>query len=104
MPARGTQPRRQPVFFSSRRRHTRFSRDRSSDVCSSDLALQHIPYQGFPNADMDMQGNVAAFFNARYAGGYEWGDLHIVAYYDHIQHEMNGNAPDRFPPSLSITG
>src|SRR5690606_40384586 len=30
-----------PVFFfSSRRRHTRFSRDWSSDVCSSDLLLQ----------------------------------------------------------------
>src|SRR5690606_40315382 len=27
-------------FFSSRRRHTRFSRDWSSDVCSSDLELQ----------------------------------------------------------------
>src|SRR5690606_39683933 len=27
-------------FFSSRRRHTRFSRDWSSDVCSSDL-IQH---------------------------------------------------------------
>src|SRR5690606_41202183 len=26
------------LFFSSRRRHTRFSRDWSSDVCSSDLA------------------------------------------------------------------
>src|SRR5690606_40946358 len=26
-------------FFSSRRRHTRFSRDWSSDVCSSDLRL-----------------------------------------------------------------
>src|SRR5690606_39896945 len=28
-------------FFSSRRRHTRFSRDWSSDVCSSDLLSQH---------------------------------------------------------------
>src|SRR5690606_40881131 len=27
-------------FFSSRRRHTRFSRDWSSDVCSSDLYLR----------------------------------------------------------------
>src|SRR5436309_2518902 len=27
-------------FFSSRRRHTRFSRDWSSDVCSSDLAVR----------------------------------------------------------------
>src|SRR5690606_40186291 len=33
-------------FFSSRRRHTRFSRDWSSDVCSSDLLLanwRHLP-------------------------------------------------------------
>src|SRR5690606_39469887 len=29
-------------FFSSRRRHTRFSRDWSSDVCSSDLPLNSI--------------------------------------------------------------
>src|SRR2546422_6382725 len=28
-------------FFSSRRRHTRCSRDWSSDVCSSDLVLHH---------------------------------------------------------------
>src|SRR5690606_22648218 len=38
-------------FFSSRRRHTRFSRDWSSDVCSSDLgpylaAEQAHPYRG----------------------------------------------------------
>src|SRR5690606_40374027 len=37
-------------FFSSRRRHTRFSRDWSSDVCSSDLggtrpARQHLAAQ-----------------------------------------------------------
>src|SRR5690606_41182148 len=30
-------------FFSSRRRHTRFSRDWSSDVCSSDLLI--FPYR-----------------------------------------------------------
>src|SRR5207302_4252733 len=29
-------------FFSSRRRHTRFSRDWSSDVCSSDLKFEHL--------------------------------------------------------------
>src|SRR5690606_38147041 len=29
-------------FFSSRRRHTRFSRDWSSDVCSSDLAVKQV--------------------------------------------------------------
>src|SRR5690606_39310565 len=30
------------VFFSSRRRHTRFSRDWSSDVCSSDLEENRV--------------------------------------------------------------
>src|SRR5690606_40641537 len=30
-------------FFSSRRRHTRFSRDWSSDVCSSDLPSSEVP-------------------------------------------------------------
>src|SRR5690606_40353944 len=32
-------------FFSSRRRHTRFSRDWSSDVCSSDLLRTGQPLQ-----------------------------------------------------------
>src|SRR5690606_40637121 len=31
-------------FFSSRRRHTRFSRDWSSDVCSSDLFINKLAY------------------------------------------------------------
>src|SRR5690606_39968980 len=31
-------------FFSSRRRHTRFSRDWSSDVCSSDLHLNQTRF------------------------------------------------------------
>src|SRR5690606_40084824 len=30
-------------FFTSRRRHTRFSRDWSSDVCSSDLSRHRSP-------------------------------------------------------------
>src|SRR5690606_40198937 len=45
-------------FFSSRRRHTRFSRDWSSDVCSSDLAellgargFTHSVASGEPGAD-----------------------------------------------------
>src|SRR5690606_41047922 len=33
-------------FFSSRRRHTRFSRDWSSDVCSSDLRLRPDELEG----------------------------------------------------------
>src|SRR5690606_39519153 len=39
---------------SSRRRHTRFSRDWSSDVCSSDLFARpgHIPQQHIPSHDV----------------------------------------------------
>src|SRR4030066_1639847 len=33
-------------FFSSRRRHTRFKCDWSSDVCSSDLSIVNVPPQG----------------------------------------------------------
>src|SRR5690606_40969611 len=35
-------------FFSSRRRHTSFSRDWSSDVCSSDLGRLEPPATGGP--------------------------------------------------------
>src|SRR3989449_2481169 len=35
-------------FFSSRRRHTRCSRDWSSDVCSSDLGLRDITVPEYP--------------------------------------------------------
>src|SRR5690606_40960424 len=41
--------------FSSRRRHTRFSRDWSSDVCSSDLVrLTETERAGLSLADMDL--------------------------------------------------
>src|SRR5690606_40173791 len=43
-------------FFSSRRRHTRFSRDWSSDVCSSDLADGYLymgPGDGGQSGDPD---------------------------------------------------
>src|SRR5690606_41024102 len=43
-------------FFSSRRRHTRFSRDWSSDVCSSDLASGlTVEFPGFLKAYVEDQ-------------------------------------------------
>src|SRR5690606_41008122 len=48
-------------FFSSRRRHTRFSRDWSSDVCSSDLlprAKEHLE-----SLDLVRQGWVIGGFD-----------------------------------------
>src|SRR5690606_39931656 len=39
-------------FFSSRRRHTRFSRDWSSDVCSSDLQRFRRPFEVIDYAEL----------------------------------------------------
>src|SRR5690606_40944111 len=36
-------------FLSSRRRHTRFSRDWSSDVCSSDLGSTGAAWRAYPH-------------------------------------------------------
>src|SRR5690606_39298947 len=41
-------------FFSSRRRHTRFSRDWSSDVCSSDLHLAARLADGLEHARKEL--------------------------------------------------
>src|SRR3712207_7806377 len=47
-------------FFSSRRRHTRYWRDWSSDVCSSDLNLgDHLHYQPQPSALAQQLGSQA---------------------------------------------
>src|SRR5690606_40504257 len=40
-------------FFSSRRRHTSFSRDWSSDVCSSDLGWVFRPFNRFFGASSE---------------------------------------------------
>src|SRR5690606_40443609 len=54
--------------FSSRRRHTRFSRDWSSDVCSSDLVLvpgRRLGRFGAPGVlDVALSGLRAADFSA----------------------------------------
>src|SRR2546422_3061156 len=46
-------------FFSSRRRHTRCSRDWSSDVCSSDLEAYKTYLKRVPS-DVDALNNLAA--------------------------------------------
>src|SRR5690606_41073543 len=64
------------VFFSSRRRHTRFSRDWSSDVCSSDLEpkygyeqalfpiVQGSTYKDLRAQSAEYIANAGAFGNA----------------------------------------
>src|SRR5690606_21433466 len=51
-------------FFSSRRRHTRFSRDWSSDVCSSDLSFASPSIVKTPEPSQDT-ASVVQDFTAR---------------------------------------
>src|SRR3712207_8214322 len=44
-------------FFSSRRRHTRYWRDWSSDVCSSDLGRQKVTGGAIYAAEFDVPGH-----------------------------------------------
>src|SRR6266511_5001120 len=59
-------------FFSSRRRHTRFSRDWSSDVCSSDLVRRQIAIDASTNPE-------PRFWNPSplWPGGAIWPQLRI---------------------------
>src|SRR5690606_41042873 len=54
------------LFFSSRRRHTRFSRDWSSDVCSSDL-------EGLFDDRLSIYNTLSKIYNetGRYKSAYE---------------------------------
>src|SRR5690606_35575036 len=61
-------------FFSSRRRHTRFSRDWSSDVCSSDLAHDSDANRKFAEA-MKAQAP-DALLNYASVGAYD--GMHLI--------------------------
>lgn len=69
-----------------------------TNVFQGQAGVQYLPYEGFPNADMDLFQNVADFVNLRYWGEFSWGKLSASGYFDRARHEMNGNAPDRYPP------
>src|SRR2546429_6030355 len=70
-------------FFSSRRRHTRCSRDWSSDVCSSDLP--NIKLKGVEITDCDtlvVEGTVEATMDSRVIQIAEQGAFHGTAEID----------------------
>ncbi|HXY96869.1 MAG TPA: TonB-dependent receptor [Steroidobacteraceae bacterium] len=76
-----------------------FATRAGADRFELQAGVQDMPYEGFPNADMDLTGNVATFINARYWGVVPWGRLSVGAYFDGIHHQMNGDAPDRYLPA-----
>ena len=50
---------------------------------------QHIPFQGFPTARMDLTNNDSIFGNVRYKGDFDWGDLESKLYLENTSHSMN---------------
>ena len=52
-------------------------------------AIEHDPFEGFPNEYMDMLDNQASSVNLSYKGGFGWGQLDADAFYQHTQHYMN---------------
>src|SRR2546422_8338034 len=62
-------------FFSSRRRHTRCSRDWSSDVCSSDL-LKNLSATVFPSLALPF--SIIGTFSVMYLMGYSLDNLSLM--------------------------
>lgn len=62
---------------------------------------QHIPYQGFPTARMDLINNDSIFGNVRYQGNFDWGKLDSKLYLENTSHTMDyegdRNAPEPMP-------
>src|SRR2546422_3477765 len=74
-------------FFSSRRRHTRCSRDWSSDVCSSDLH-QHLPTIRLQKPDHVLeQHTLAAAALADHRGDLPPGNLQVDSLQDRLSPE-----------------
>src|SRR5260370_7455503 len=89
-------------FFSSRRRHTRFKCDWSSDVCSSDLVsaavrarpvAQRAAFEAQISTEVLRQDQSRSSVAARLAP---------KKYGDHISHDGKGPGPN-FPPAIPLT-
>jgi len=60
--------------------------------------LHHIPYQGFPNAQMDMVRNYAESLNLHYHRSFEGGGLDAHVFWQGTWHSMNiGRDKSTFP-------
>src|SRR5690606_3462569 len=79
-------------FFSSRRRHTRFSRDWSSDVCSSDLAQQQNK-EKYRNKANDPVAKLPYYKKLRWADGlFRAGSyFNAIEYYHQLLAEQERN-------------
>src|SRR5256884_9674889 len=72
-------------FFSSRRRHTRCSRDWSSDVCSSDLLRRQEKFTVAEIEQIDLETFDVAY---NIIGGGDEGDKTLVATKEQADHSL----------------
>src|SRR5439155_12300191 len=84
-------------FFSSRRRHTRWPRDWSSDVCSSDLGIKSTQLAMPRNMPLSMVPLRNAKFDAkRYLIGMaSWVDLMPSSRHRHFRSQSTARSEER---------
>lgn len=63
---------------------------------------QHIPYQGFPTARMDLINNDSIFGNVHYKGAFDWGNLDAKLYLENTSHTMDYEADRRAPEPMPM--
>jgi len=63
--------------------------------------LHHTPYEGFPNAQMDLVRNIGESLNLRYRHDFGWGVLDARGFWQGTWHSMNiGEDKSAFPMSM----
>ncbi len=71
---------------------------RTRDLLTVEAGLHHTPYQGFPNAQMDMVRNYAESLNLHYHRSFEGGGLDAHVFWQGTWHSMNiGHDKSTFP-------
>lgn len=55
---------------------------------------EHVPFQGYPNARMEMTGNEGIFGNVHYRGTFDWGNVDSKLYLENTSHIMDAG-PDQ---------
>jgi iron complex outermembrane receptor protein len=63
---------------------------------------QHVPFQGYPNARMEMTGNEGFFRNAHHHGTFDWGNLDSKLYVEETTHIMDAGPDQTTSPNPNM--
>ncbi len=53
------------------------------------IGQEHVPFQGYPNARMEMTDNIGSFGNIHHRGTFDWGNLDTKLFLESSIHVMN---------------